>query len=64
MRQDSLDMIKVITSCGGTSKLTVLRSTQRKLSTHGMTKNIPGPWHTVITHPQLDIKGLPSLLPF
>ena len=34
----------LLTSCGGTSKDTVLRSTHLKWSIQGITKNIPGPW--------------------
>ena len=34
---------RLLTSWGGTSKETVLMSTHRKWSTHGITKNIPGP---------------------
>ena len=36
------------TSCGGTSNDTVRISTHLKLSTHGMIKNIPGPWNSKI----------------
>ena len=34
----------ILTSCGGTSKLTVLRSTFLKLSIQGRMKNRPGPF--------------------
>ena len=36
--------ILILTSCGGTSNETVLRSTFLYESTHGMTKNKPGPF--------------------
>ena len=36
-------MLTCVTSCGGTSNETVLRSTFLYESTHGMTKNNPGP---------------------
>ena len=40
-RQSSLPFVSI--SCGGTSKVTVLKSTFMKLSMQGRTKNKPGP---------------------
>jgi hypothetical protein len=38
------NMTKKHTSCGGTSNVTVRKSTLKMLSTHGKMKNKPGPF--------------------
>ena len=41
---DLLQQFTLITSCGGTSNETVLRSTFRYVSMQGIMKKIPGPF--------------------